>query len=129
MQHQRQWKLTALVIALFSVLATAPSLQAEPILTEEEDAPSSFAELALEAGSRAALLGQCGVGASPVIYAFEHRLESAELSTAAKSQLRQSLQSARSSAAGALAASGTSQCSGAYGLLQQTIRDMDRPLS
>jgi len=118
-----------LVMALLTVLATAPSLQAEPILNDEDDAPSSFAELALEAGSRAALLGQCGVGANPVIYAFEHRLESAELSTADKSRLWQSLQSARSSAAGVLAASGTSQCTGAYGLLQQTIRDMDRPLS
>jgi hypothetical protein len=127
MHHQRQ--VTTLVMALLTVLAAAPSLQAEPILNDEDDAPSSFAELALEAGSRAAILGQCGIGASPVIYAFEHRLESAALSTADKSRLRQSLQSARSSAAGALAASGTSQCSGAYGLLQQTIRDMDRPLS
>jgi len=129
MQHQRQWKVTALAMALFSVLASAPSSRAEPILNEEDDAPSTFAELALEAGSRAAILGQCSIGASPVIYAFEHRLDSAELSPADKSRLRQGLQSARSSAAEALAASGTSQCSGAYGLLRQTIRDMDRPLS
>jgi hypothetical protein len=129
MHYLGRFNAIALVSALLAVLATAPSLRAEPILGEEEDLPGSLDELALEAGSRAAILGQCGIGGHPVMLAFEQRLQDAGLSGAAKGQLLQIFQDARSSAAAVLARSGTSQCSGAYGLLRETIRDLGRPLS
>jgi hypothetical protein len=125
MHYLRRFNAIGFTVAL---LATAPSLRAEPILGEE-DAPSSLGELALEAGSRAAILGQCGIGGRPLMLAFEHRLQAAGVSAAAKDELMQRFQEARSSAAAALADSGSSQCSGAYGLLRETIRDLDRPLS
>jgi len=128
-RHAKYWSAFAFASALFAVVAVAPNLRAEPILGEDEDSPSSLGDLALEAGSRSAILGQCGIGGSPLMLALEHRLEAAGLSSMARSQLLQSFQTARSSAAAVLADSGTSQCSGAYGLLRDTIRDLDRPLS
>ena len=63
----------AAVIASFA----AEDLRSEPALGDDEDLPSSLGDLAREAGSRAAILDQCGNGRRPVMLAFERRLEAA----------------------------------------------------
>jgi hypothetical protein len=127
-QLRKSFALIAFAAVLIASLA-ARDLRAEPVLGDDEDSPGSLSDLAREAGSRAAILGQCGIGSRPVMLAFESRLEAAGVSAAAKSELRQSFQSARASAAAALVRSAANECRGAFGLLRETIRDMNRPLS
>ena len=127
-QLRKNFALIAFAATLIATLA-AENLRAESILGDDEDSPSSLSDLAREAGSRAALLGQCGVDARPVMLAFERRLEAAGVSAAAKSELRQGFQSARASAATALVRSAANECRGPYGLLREIIRDLNQPLS
>jgi hypothetical protein len=127
-QLRKHFALIAFAAVLIASLASG-DLRAEPILGNDEDSPSSLSDLAREAGSRAAILGQCGIGSRPVMFVFERRLEAAGVSAAAKSELRQSSQSARASAAAALVRSAANECSGAFGLLRETIRDLNQPLS
>jgi hypothetical protein len=112
--------------ALIASLA-AGDLRAEPVLNDDEESPSSLSDLAREAGSRAAILDQCGIGSRPVMLAFERRLEVAWVSAAAKTELGESFQSARASAAAALVRSAANECPGAFGLLRETIRDLEQP--
>jgi hypothetical protein len=116
----------AFAAALIASLA-AGDLRAEPVRGDDEDSPSSLGDLAREAGSRAAILDQCGIGSRPVMLAFERSLEVAWVSTAAKGELEQSFQSARASAAAALVRSAANECRGAFGLLRETIRDLEQP--
>ena len=121
----------AFALMAFAAAPTASlavgDLRAEPVLGDDEYLPSSLGDLAREAGSRAAFLDQCGIGSRPVMLAFEHRLEAAWVSAAAKSELEQSFQSARISAAAALVRGAANDCPGAFGLLRETIRDLEKP--
>ena len=125
-QLEKDFALIAFAAALIASLA-AGDLRAEPVLRDDEDLPSSLSDLAREAGSRAAILDQCGIGSRPVMLAFERRLEAAWVSAAAKSELGESFQSARASAAAALVRSAANECRGAFGLLRETIRDLEKP--
>jgi hypothetical protein len=125
-QLGKDFALIAFAASLIASLA-AGDLRAEPVRGDDEDLPSSLGDLAREAGSRAAILDQCGIGSRPVMLAFERSLEAAWVSAAAKSELEQSFQSARSSAAAALVRSAANECPGAFGLLRETIRDLEQP--
>jgi len=103
----------------------APSVEDVSMIGPSDTAPISLRDLALEAGGRAALLSQCGIGGAPIGFAFEHRLEASGISQAARSELWQSYGAARSAAAAVLAGTKMTQCGGAYGLLRETIRDLN----
>ena len=123
---QERFCTMAFAAALIASLV-AGDLRAEPVRGDDEDLPSSLGDLAREAGSRAAILDQCGIGSRPVMLAFERRLEVAWVSTAAKTELGESFQSARASAAATLVRSAGNECRGAFGLLRETIRDLEQP--
>jgi len=89
----------------------------------------SLRDLALEAGARTALLSQCGIDGAPIAFAFEHRLEASGISQAVRSNLWQSYGASRSSAAAVLARTEMTECGGAYGLLKETIHDLNLPAS
>jgi hypothetical protein len=125
-QLAKDFAFMAFAAVLIASLA-AGDLRAEPVRGDDEDLPSSLGDLAREAGSRAAILDQCGIGSRPVMVAFERSLEAAWMSAAAKSKLEQSFQSARASAAAALVRSAANECRGAFGLLRETIRDLEQP--
>jgi hypothetical protein len=107
----------------------APPKEDAPIIGRRDMAPESLGDLALEAGTRTAILSQCSIDSAPIKFVFEHQLETAGMGQTARSDLWQSYWAARSSAAAALARSGMTECEGAYGLLKETIHDLDRSAS
>jgi hypothetical protein len=125
-QLGKEFARIAFAATLIASLA-AGDLRAEPVRGDDEDLPSSLGDLAREAGSRAAILDQCGIGSRPVMLAFEHSLEVAWVSAAAKGELEQSFQSARATAAAALVRRPANECRGAFGLLRETIHDLEQP--
>jgi len=114
-------------VVLLSLSVLTPAAGAEPLTGEDDESPKTLAELALESGSRAALLATCGIDGTSLRVSFERRLEAYDLNLAARSALRQSYQSAETSAAAALVRSGVSSCADAYGLLRETLHDLAEP--
>lgn len=114
-------------VVLLSLSVLTPAAGAEPLTGEDDESPKTLAELALESGSRAALLATCGIDGTSLRVSFERRLEAYDLNLADRSALRQSYQSAETSAAAALVRSGTSSCTDADGLLRETLHDLADP--
>jgi hypothetical protein len=112
-----------------AILPMVPAIQAERRVAVVDDSGRSFGDYALEAGSRAAILAYCGIDSSPIEVVFNRELEASGISQAARRDLWQSYGRARSSAVAVLARSGITQCEGAYGLLKDTIHDLNRPVS
>jgi len=114
-------------VVLLSLSVLIPAAGAEPLTGEDDESPKTLAELALESGSRAALLASCGIDGTSLRVGFERRLEAYDLNLADRSALRQSYQSAETSAAAALVRSGVSSCADASGLLRETLHDLVEP--
>jgi hypothetical protein len=112
-----------------AILPMVPAIQAERRVAVVDDSGRSLGDYALEAGSRAAILAYCGIDSSPIEVVFNRELEASGISQAARRDLWQSYGRARSSAVAVLARSGITQCEGAYGLLKDTIHDLNRPVS
>jgi hypothetical protein len=118
------------VAAGAAVLPMVPATQAERrVVADDNDSGRSLGDFALEAGSRSAILAYCGIDSAPIEFVFNRELEASEISQTAKADLWQSYGTARSSAVAVLARSGMTQCEGAYGLLKDTIHDLNRPVS
>ncbi len=118
------------VAAGAAVPPSAPATQAErPVIARDDDSGMSLGDLALEAGSRSAMLAYCGIDSAPIEFVFVRELEASGISQTAKRDLWQSYGRARSSAVAVLARSGITQCEGAYGLLKDTIHDLSQPVS
>jgi hypothetical protein len=113
---------------LLSLWVLAPATCAEPLTGEGDESPRTLAELAREAGSRAALLASCGIGGGALRAGFEQRLETLGVSAADRSALGESYRSAESSAAATLLRSGAGGCADGYGLLRETLQDLARPV-
>jgi hypothetical protein len=108
----------------------APATQAERrVAVVVDDSGMSLGDLALEAGSRSAMLAYCGIDSAPIEFVFVRELEVSGISKTAKADLWQSYGRARSSAVAVLARNGMTGCEGAYGLLKDTIHDLNRPAS
>ena len=108
----------------------APATGAErPVIAPDDGSGRSLADLALEAGSRSAMLAYCGIESAPIEFSFVRELEASEISQTAKADLWQSYGRARSSAVAVLARGGMTECEGAYGLLKETIHDLNQPVS
>jgi len=99
------------------------------MIGRSDAAPASLRDLALEAGGRTALLSQCGIDGAPIKFALERRLGASGISQAARSDLWQSYGAARSSSAAVLVRTRMTECGGAYGLLKETIHDLNLPAS
>jgi hypothetical protein len=112
-----------------AILPMVPATQAERRVAVVDDSGRSLRDYALEAGSRAAVLAYCGIDSAPIEFAFVRELEVSEISQTAKADLWQSYERARSSAVAVLARNGMSQCEGAYGLLKDTLHDLNGPVS
>ncbi len=112
-----------------AILPMVPATQAERRVAVVDDFGRSLGDYALEAGSRAAILAYCGIDSSPIEVVFNRELEASGISQTARRDLWQSFGRARSSAVAVLARSGITQCEGAYGLLKDTIHDLNRPVS
>jgi len=118
------------VAAGAAVLPMVPASQAERrVALAVDDSGMSIGGFALEAGSRSAILAYCGIDSSPIEFVFGRELEASGISQTAKRDLWQSYGRARSSAVAVLARSGMTQCEGAYGLLKDTLHDLNRPVS
>ncbi len=116
------------VAAGAAVPPLAPASQAERRVAVA-DSGMSLGDLALEAGSRSAMLAYCGIDSAPIEFVFVRELEASGISQTAKADLWQSYERARSSAVAVLARNGMTGCEGAYGLLKDTIHDLNRPAS
>ena|SRR5690242_12154739 len=114
-------------VVLLSLSVLTPTAGAEPLTGEDDGTPKTLAELALESGSRAALLATCGIDGTSLRVNFEHRLDADDLNLADRSALRQSYHQAQTSAAATLVRSGVSSCADAYGLLRETLHDLAEP--
>jgi hypothetical protein len=112
-----------------AILPMVPAIPAERRVAVVDDSGRSLGDYALEAGSRAAILAYCGIDSSPIEVVFNRELEASGISQAARRDFWQSYGRARSSAVAVLARSGITQCEGAYGLLKDTIHDLNRPVS
>jgi hypothetical protein len=112
-----------------AILPMVPATQTERHVAVVDDSGRSLGDYALEAGSRAAILAYCGIDSSPIEVVFNRELEASGISQTARRDLWQSYGRARSSAVAVLARSGITQCEGAYGLLKDTIHDLNRPVS
>jgi len=117
------------VAAGAAVLPMVPAAQAERRVVAADDFGRSLGELALEAGSRSAILAYCGIDGAAIEFVFNRKLETSGISQTARRALWQSYGTARSSAAAVLARSGMTECGGAYSLLKETIHDLNRPVS
>ena len=118
------------VAAGAAVPPSAPATQAERrVAVDVDDSGMSLGDLALEAGSRSAMLAYCGIDSAPIEFVFVRELEASGISKTAKADLWQSYGRARSSAVAVLARNGMTGCEGAYGLLKDTIHDLNRPAS
>jgi hypothetical protein len=118
------------VAAGAAVPPLAPATQAERrIAVVVDDSGMSLGDLALEAGARSAMLAYCGIDSAPIEFVFVRELEASGTSQTAKAVLWQSYERARSSAVAVLARDGMTECEGAYGLLKDTIHDLNRPAS
>ena len=118
------------VAAGAAVPPLAPAIQAERrVAVVVDDSGMSLGDLALEAGSRSAMLAYCGIDSAPIEFVFVRELEASGISKTAKADLWQSYGRARSSAVVVLARNGMTGCEGAYGLLKDTIHDLNRPAS
>jgi hypothetical protein len=108
----------------------APATRAErPVIARDDDSGRSLGDLALKAGSRSAMLAYCGIDSAPIEFVFVRELEASGISQTAKADLWQSYGRARSSAVAVLARNGMTECEGAYGLLKDTIHDLNQPVS
>ena len=116
------------VAAGAAVPPLAPATQAERRVAVA-DSGISLGDLALEAGSRSAILAYCGIDSAPIEFVFVRELEASGISQTAKADLWQSYERTRSSAVAVLARNGMTGCEGAYGLLKDTIHDLNRPAS
>jgi hypothetical protein len=118
------------VAAGAAILPTVPATQAEPrVAVAVDDSGRSVGDFALEAGSRSAILAYCGIDSAPIEFVFNRELEASGINQIARRDLWQSYGRARSLAVAVLARSGMTQCEGAYGLLRDTIHDLNRPVS
>jgi hypothetical protein len=118
------------VAAGAAALSMAPATQAERrVAFAVNDSGTSVEDFAREAGSRSAILAYCGIDSAPIEFAFNRELEASGIGQTAKRDLSQSYRRARSSAVAVLARSGMTQCEGAYGLLKDTLHDLNRPAS
>jgi len=118
------------VAAGAAVLPMVPATQAERrVVADDDESGRSLGDFALEAGSRSAILAYCGIDSAPIEFAFVRELEASGISQTAKADLWQSYERARSSAVAVLARNGMTQCEGAYGLLKDTLHDLNRPVS
>jgi hypothetical protein len=116
------------VAADAAVLPMVPATQAERRVAVVDDSGRSLGDYALEAGSRSAILAYCGIDSSPIEFVFVRELEASGISQTAKADLWQSYERTRSSAVAVLARNGMTECEGAYGLLKDTIHDLNRPV-
>jgi hypothetical protein len=121
--------LLCLLLASAAIRPAAPPGQDVSMIGRSDAAPVFLRDLALEAGARTALLSQCGIDGAPIAFAFEHRLEASGISQAVRRNLWQSYGASRSSAAAVLARTEMTECGGAYGLLKETIHDLNLPAS
>ena len=118
------------VAAGAAVPPLAPATEAERrVAVVVDDSGMSLGDLALEAGSRSAMLAYCGIDSAPIEFVFVRELEASGISQTAKADLWQSYERARSSAVAVLARNGMTGCEGAYGLIKDTIHDLNRPAS
>ena len=118
------------VAAGAAILPMVPATQAERrVVADDDESGRSLGDFALEAGSRSAILAYCGIDSAPIEFAFNRELEALGMSQTAKRDLWQSYGRARSSAVAVLTRTGMTQCEGAYGLLKDTIHDLNRPVS
>ncbi len=117
--------LLAVGVAIADIRPANYSIQRDSPVTANEDWGSPLRDLALEAGARSAILAQCGIGVSAVDFAFQHKLEAATISQTTRSGLWQTYRGAKASAAAALDRSGMKECGAAFGLLKDTIRDLE----
>ena len=68
------------VAAGAAVLPMVPATQAERRVVADDDSGRSHGELALEAGSRAAILAYCGIDSTAIEFAFNRELEASGIS-------------------------------------------------
>jgi hypothetical protein len=121
-------------IAIAAILPATPFVQTDPMIPFVQTDPSAdpdakpgapLRDLAREAGSRAAILAQCGIEPVGIDFAFRRKLEASAISQIARQDLWRSYEAARLSAGTVLAHYGKTGCEGAGALLWQTIRDLD----
>ena len=68
------------VAAGAAVLPMVPAAQAERRVVADDDSGRSLGELALEAGSRSAILAYCGIDSTAIEFVFNRELEASGIS-------------------------------------------------
>jgi hypothetical protein len=95
----------------------------------DESAATSLADAATQAGTAAGIVSQCHSDAAPIQSAFVRALDNANLDAAHRQSLLQRYQTAETSTLSALANQGAISCADTNGIIQNTIHELERPLS
>jgi hypothetical protein len=117
----------AILIAGFQSAISAAAAEM-PIASADETA-ASLDDAATQAGTAAGIVNQCHSDAAPIQSAFMRALDLAKLNPADRQNLWQRYRAAETSTLSALANQAAISCADTNGIIQNTIRQLDRPLS
>jgi hypothetical protein len=117
----------AVLIAGFSAISGAGAQMAAS--GADETAATSFADAATNAGTAAGIVDQCHSDAAPIHSAFMRALDNAKLDAAHRQSLWQRYRTAEVSTLSALANQGSIRCTDTNGIIQNTIHELNGPLT
>ncbi len=117
----------AILIAGFPAISGAGAQTAAS--SADETAATSLADAATHAGTAAGIVDQCRSDAAPIHFAFMRALDNAKLDAAHRQSLWQRYRTAEVSTLTALANEGSISCADTNEIIQNTIHELDGPLT
>ena len=95
----------------------------------DDTAAASFDDAATQAGTAAGIVNQCHSDSAPIQSAFMRALDHAKLDATHRQGLWERYRTAETSTLSAFANQAAISCADTNGIIQNTIHQLDRPLS